>query len=112
MSKFTPMFLSNSPISSNLANVLSRCTVLVFAIPTVPTKTPLIGGHEGVGDIVAIGENTVDSPVKLGDRVGIKWIAYSCVSSDYDSLHVIHCPLVLGVSSVNSAETLMSKVSI
>ena len=78
----------------------------------VPTKTPLIGGHEGVGDIVAIGENTVDSPVKLGDRVGIKWIAYSCVSSDYRSSHVIYCPLVSGVSSVNSAETLMSKVSI
>jgi len=43
----------------------------------IPAKIPLIGGHEGVGDIVAIGENTVDSPVKIGDRVGIKWIAYS-----------------------------------
>lgn len=78
----------------------------------VPPKTPLIGGHEGVGDIVAIGENTVDSPVKLGDRVGIKWIAYSCVSLGCSSLHVIHCPLILGVSSVNSVETLMSKVNI
>ncbi len=43
----------------------------------VPPQSPLIGGHEGVGDIVAIGKNTVNSPVKIGDRVGIKWIAYS-----------------------------------
>ncbi|KAF9446237.1 mannitol-1-phosphate dehydrogenase [Macrolepiota fuliginosa MF-IS2] len=48
----------------------------------VPSKTPLIGGHEGVGDVVAIGHNTVNSPVKLGDRVGIKWIAYSCLQCE------------------------------
>ncbi|KAJ3557202.1 hypothetical protein NP233_g11803 [Leucocoprinus birnbaumii] len=48
----------------------------------VPPKTPLIGGHEGVGDIVAIGHNTVDSPVKIGDRVGVKWIAYSCLQCE------------------------------
>lgn len=43
----------------------------------VPAKTPLIGGHEGVGDVVAIGQDTVNSPVKIGDRVGVKWVAYS-----------------------------------
>jgi propanol-preferring alcohol dehydrogenase len=43
-------------------------------------KTPLIGGHEGVGDIVAIGSHTSGSPVKVGDRVGIKWLADSYVS--------------------------------
>ncbi|KAF9467921.1 chaperonin 10-like protein [Collybia nuda] len=42
-------------------------------------KTPLIGGHEGVGDIVAIGSHTSASPVKVGDRVGIKWLADSCL---------------------------------
>jgi len=40
--------------------------------------TPLIGGHEGVGEIVAIGEHTQNSPVELGDRVGIKWLAHAC----------------------------------
>lgn len=60
---------------------------------------PLIGGHEGkhpyvtsyyasfhnlsryqgVGHVVAIGEHTVDSQVKIGDRVGIKWIANVCM---------------------------------
>jgi propanol-preferring alcohol dehydrogenase len=47
----------------------------------IPTKDPLIGGHEGVGEIVAIGNDTTDSPVKIGDRVGVKWIAYSYVRS-------------------------------
>ncbi|EIN08458.1 GroES-like protein [Punctularia strigosozonata HHB-11173 SS5] len=45
----------------------------------IPPKTPLIGGHEGVGEIVAIGEHTSHSPVKVGDRVGIKWLADSCL---------------------------------
>ncbi|KAG9318001.1 chaperonin 10-like protein [Chiua virens] len=40
---------------------------------------PRIGGHEGVGTVMAIGAGTVDSPVALGDRVGIKWIARTCL---------------------------------
>ncbi|KAG1790234.1 chaperonin 10-like protein [Suillus plorans] len=45
-------------------------------------STPLVGGHEGIGEIVAIGENTGDCPVKIGDRVGIKWLAYSCLNCE------------------------------
>jgi alcohol dehydrogenase, propanol-preferring len=45
----------------------------------IPPRTPLIGGHEGVGEVVAIGKDTAKCPIKLGDRVGIKWIAYSYV---------------------------------
>ncbi|KAI0737890.1 GroES-like protein [Daedaleopsis nitida] len=48
----------------------------------LPAKLPLIGGHEGVGLIVAIGEHTQNSPVKIGDRVGIKWLAYSCLDCE------------------------------
>ncbi|KAF5341384.1 hypothetical protein D9758_012266 [Tetrapyrgos nigripes] len=48
----------------------------------LPPNTPLIGGHEGVGHIVAIGANTFNSPVKLGDRVGIKWLADSCLGCE------------------------------
>ncbi|EPQ52419.1 hypothetical protein GLOTRDRAFT_46670, partial [Gloeophyllum trabeum ATCC 11539] len=43
----------------------------------VKPKNPLVGGHEGVGVIVAIGEHTAHSPVKVGQRVGIKWLADS-----------------------------------
>ncbi|KAG6860152.1 hypothetical protein C0995_015075 [Termitomyces sp. Mi166 len=48
----------------------------------VPPKSPLIGGHEGVGVIVAIGDHTTGSPVKVGDRVGIKWLADSCLNCE------------------------------
>jgi propanol-preferring alcohol dehydrogenase len=44
----------------------------------VKPMTPLIGGHEGVGKIIAIGKYTVHSPVKIGQRVGVKWVADSC----------------------------------
>ncbi|KAI5123358.1 hypothetical protein M0805_001779 [Coniferiporia weirii] len=49
----------------------------------IKPNNPLIGGHEGVGEIVAIGKNTRNSPVKLGDRVGIKWLAYSCLDCEF-----------------------------
>lgn len=39
-------------------------------------KLPLIGGHEGAGYIVAMNDETSD--LKVGDKVGIKWIAHSC----------------------------------
>lgn len=45
-------------------------------------NTPLVGGHEGIGEVVAIGENTSECPVKIGDRVGIKWLAYSCLNCE------------------------------
>ncbi|KAJ6587715.1 chaperonin 10-like protein [Mycena sp. CBHHK59/15] len=47
-----------------------------------PVKFPLVGGHEGIGHIVAIGEHTVRSPVNIGDRVGIKWIANACLKCE------------------------------
>ncbi|KAF8957763.1 chaperonin 10-like protein [Flammula alnicola] len=48
-------------------------------------KLPLVGGHEGIGRVVAIGEHT-SSNVKVGDRVGVKWIAnVSCPTSIINS---------------------------
>ncbi|KAF9266012.1 GroES-like protein [Marasmius fiardii PR-910] len=46
-----------------------------------PPQLPLVGGHEGIGRVVAIGEHTQTS-VKVGDRVGLKWIARSCLRCD------------------------------
>jgi len=45
------------------------------------SKLPCIGGHEGAGYIVAIGDNTHED-VKIGDAVGIKWLADSCLSCE------------------------------
>ncbi|PWN22467.1 putative ADH1-alcohol dehydrogenase I [Microstroma glucosiphilum] len=43
---------------------------------------PLCGGHEGAGVVVALGEGA-DQFVKKGDRVGIKWLADSCLTCDF-----------------------------
>ena len=34
------------------------------------TKFPLIGGHEGAGEVVALGKNVKDW--QIGDNVGVK----------------------------------------
>lgn len=43
-----------------------------------PTQAGQVGGHEGVGSIVKLGPGTEGAGVKLGDRVGIKWMAGIC----------------------------------
>ncbi|KUI53528.1 Alcohol dehydrogenase 2 [Cytospora mali] len=45
-----------------------------------PTQAGQVGGHEGVGHIVKMGPGTENSGVKVGDRVGVKWIAHICGS--------------------------------
>ena len=47
----------------------------------VKPKMPLIPGHEGVGEIVGIGEQV--KHLKLGDRVGIPWLYSACGYCDY-----------------------------
>ncbi|KAF5368766.1 hypothetical protein D9615_010408 [Tricholomella constricta] len=43
---------------------------------------PLVGGHEAVGRVVAIGEHSEAGTVKVGDRVGVKWIADVCMKCE------------------------------
>ncbi|KJX94888.1 alcohol dehydrogenase like protein [Zymoseptoria brevis] len=43
-----------------------------------PTSPGQVGGHEGIGKIVKMGPGTDGSAVKLGQRVGIKWISGIC----------------------------------
>lgn len=45
-----------------------------------PTVAGQIGGHEGVGYVVKLGPGTEHSGVKLGDRVGVKWVSHICGS--------------------------------
>ncbi|KAM4067562.1 alcohol dehydrogenase groES-like domain-containing protein [Hirsutella rhossiliensis] len=44
----------------------------------IPTKLPLVGGHEGAGVVVARGDLVDD--IDLGDHVGIKWLNSSCLN--------------------------------
>ncbi|GAA6024387.1 hypothetical protein JCM10207_003307 [Rhodosporidiobolus poonsookiae] len=48
--------------------------------PAAPTL-PLVGGHEGAGYIVAIAQGTTTT-LKVGDAVGIKWLADSCLDCE------------------------------
>ncbi|KAF2096789.1 GroES-like protein [Rhizodiscina lignyota] len=43
-----------------------------------PTPKDQVGGHEGIGKIVKMGPGTEKANVKVGDRVGIKWLANAC----------------------------------
>ncbi|RJE27332.1 alcohol dehydrogenase [Aspergillus sclerotialis] len=43
-----------------------------------PTQPGQVGGHEGVGKIVKLGPGAESSGLKIGDRVGIKWISSAC----------------------------------
>jgi len=42
------------------------------------SKYPFVPGHEAVGTVVALGENVKN--LKLGQRVGVGWTSYSCLS--------------------------------
>lgn len=44
------------------------------ALPA-PTQAGQVGGHEGVGKVVKLGPGAEQSTVKVGDRVGIKWVS-------------------------------------
>ncbi|KAL8730544.1 MAG: hypothetical protein Q9166_003998 [cf. Caloplaca sp. 2 TL-2023] len=47
----------------------------------VPTKLPLVGGHEGAGVVVARGDLVTD--IEIGDHAGIKWLNGSCLSCSF-----------------------------
>ncbi|KAF4213332.1 hypothetical protein CNMCM8980_000678 [Aspergillus fumigatiaffinis] len=47
----------------------------VLPHPTMPGQ---IGGHEGVGKVVKLGPGAESSGLKIGDRVGVKWISSAC----------------------------------
>jgi len=63
----------------------------------LPSKLPLIGGHEGAGEIVAIGAHT-STHLKIGDKVGVKWLADSCM----------HCELCRKGFEQNCAQAKLS----
>ncbi|AGO12387.1 AaceriAER032Wp [[Ashbya] aceris (nom. inval.)] len=57
----------------------------------LPTKLPLVGGHEGAGVVVAMGENV--RGWKIGDLAGIKWLNGSCMACEYcEKSNESNCP--------------------
>ncbi|CAM9011055.1 hypothetical protein WICANDRAFT_30689 [Wickerhamomyces anomalus NRRL Y-366-8] len=47
----------------------------------LPTKLPLVGGHEGAGIVVAKGDQVKN--FEIGDYAGIKWLNGSCMTCEY-----------------------------
>lgn len=47
----------------------------------LPTKLPLVGGHEGAGVVVARGDLVKD--IEIGEHAGVKWINGSCLACDF-----------------------------
>lgn len=45
------------------------------------TKLPLVGGHEGAGVVVGMGDNV--KGWKIGDYAGIKWLNGSCLNCEF-----------------------------
>lgn len=51
--------------------------------PITKIKLPHVGGHEGVGQIIAFGPETTSPGVKVGSLVGIRFIARVCHQCEY-----------------------------
>ncbi|RMY75061.1 hypothetical protein D0863_02818 [Hortaea werneckii] len=47
----------------------------------LPTKLPLVGGHEGAGIVVAKGDLVED--IEIGEHAGVKWINGTCLACDF-----------------------------
>lgn len=59
------------------------------------TKFPFVGGHEIVGEVTALGENT--KGLEIGDKVGLGWNSRSCMHCDQCiSGFQINCPQIEG----------------
>ncbi|CAI5760314.1 unnamed protein product [Candida verbasci] len=46
-----------------------------------PTILPLIGGHEGIGEVVSFGSEVTGW--SIGDLAGMKWLNYACMECEY-----------------------------
>lgn len=57
-------------------------------------KANLVGGHEGVGVVVAIGNGTEAKHLKLGDRVGVKFMVDSCANCEQCLKGAESCELI------------------
>ncbi|KAF4454147.1 putative ADH3-alcohol dehydrogenase III [Fusarium austroafricanum] len=47
-----------------------------------PINVGQVGGHEGVGHVVKLGPGVESVGIKVGDRVGVKWVASACGRCD------------------------------
>lgn len=59
------------------------------------TAYPFVGGHEAVGEIIAVGENA--KGLSVGDKVGLGWNAKTCGHCEHClSGYQVNCPELVG----------------
>jgi uncharacterized zinc-type alcohol dehydrogenase-like protein len=59
------------------------------------TEYPFVGGHEAIGEIVAMGENA--KGLEVGDKVGLGWNAKTCGHCRFClSGYQVNCPELVG----------------
>lgn len=62
----------------------------ISAIKQTNANCFVVGGHEGVGKVISLG-NAVP-PSFLDSRVGVKWLYSACLSCEVCDVNYIHCP--------------------
>ncbi|EJP62930.1 alcohol dehydrogenase, putative [Beauveria bassiana ARSEF 2860] len=66
--------LTHSGVCHSDLSVMTRS----WALLPSPTPKDQVGGHEGIGQVVKLGPGAESSGLKLGSRVGVKWLASIC----------------------------------
>ncbi|OAA36930.1 Alcohol dehydrogenase superfamily, zinc-type [Beauveria brongniartii RCEF 3172] len=66
--------LTHSGVCHSDLGVMTRS----WALLPFPTPKDQVGGHEGIGQVVKLGPGAETSGLKLGSRVGVKWLASIC----------------------------------
>ncbi|KAK7943249.1 uncharacterized protein PG986_012362 [Apiospora aurea] len=61
-----------------------------------PTQEGQVGGHEGVGFVAKVGDGAGSAGVKVGDRVGIKWVSSACLACRRHWLALLLSPCARG----------------
>ncbi|KGO44420.1 Polyketide synthase, enoylreductase [Penicillium expansum] len=72
--------MTHSGICHSDLSLMAKTLTVQWSWLPEPVKAGQIGGHEGVGVVAQLGPSSETSGVKVGDRVGIKWIASACGS--------------------------------
>lgn len=48
----------------------------------IKPRLPSVGGHEGVGRVLAVGAHTSNTAIIVGDRVGVKYAIDTCMECE------------------------------